>query len=266
LGDALTDRNAAFGRLAKRVRFKNAVHHWVRVTEVPVYDDGTCHPHFHIAAWVDGETYHKGAAHYIEFEGLRKDWRECLRVDYDPVVRIERIRSLRECAKYTTKTGDYVSERLDGDGYDGDPEKAALLYVGLKKRRLISWSASLRALRAELGLLGDDADDDDLTPEATLGFPEGYKYVGDEHYAKAMVTARTADFKLLKFKAVAEKDTATRMALGNPEIRRQVEALAVGQSIEFTIHNGLSGPARRTLVLKATRGLQDETHFELRRR
>jgi hypothetical protein len=243
LGDALTDRNAAFGRLAKRVRFKNAVHHWVRVTEVPVYDDGTCHPHFHIAAWVDGETYHKGAAHYIEFEGLRKDWRECLRVDYDPVVRIERIRSLRECAKYTTKTGDYVSERLDGDGYDGDPEKAALLYVGLKKRRLISWSASLRALRAELGLLGDDA-----------------------HYAKAMVTARTADFKLLKFKAVAEKDTATRMALGNPEIRRQVEALAVGQSIEFTIHNGLSGPARRTLVLKATRGLQDETHFELRRR
>jgi hypothetical protein len=61
------------------------------------------------------------------------------------------------------------------------------------------------------------------------------------------------------------EDTATRMALGNPEIRRQVEALAAGQSIEFTIHNGLVGPARRTLVLKVTRSSQDEVHFELRR-
>jgi|SRR5262245_9747405 len=63
----------------------------------------------------------------------------------------------------------------------------------------------------------------------------------------------------------AMEDTATRMALGNPEMRGQVEALAAGQSIEFKFHNGGFGPARRTLVLKITRGLQYDVHFELRR-
>jgi hypothetical protein len=52
------------------------------------------------------------------------------------------------------------------------------------------------------------------------------------------------------------------MALGTPEIRRQIEVLAVGQSIEFKIDNGRTGFARRTLVLKVT---QDELDFELRR-
>ena len=41
--------------------------------------------------------------------------------------------------------------------------------------------------------------------------------------------------------------------------------LAVGQSIEFRFHNGGSGPARRTLALKVTRGLRDDIQFELRR-
>jgi hypothetical protein len=61
------------------------------------------------------------------------------------------------------------------------------------------------------------------------------------------------------------EDTATRMALGNLEIRQQVAALAIGQSIEFKLHNGGSGAARRSLVLKVTRGLGDEVKFELRR-
>jgi hypothetical protein len=61
------------------------------------------------------------------------------------------------------------------------------------------------------------------------------------------------------------EEAATRMALANPEIRRQVEGLAVGQSIEFKFLNGGSGAARRMLVLKVTRGLQDEVQFELRR-
>ena len=65
-----------------------------------------------------------------------------------------------------------------------------------------------------------------------------------------------------RFRREAE-DTVTRMALGNPEIRRQVEALARGQTVEFTFHNGATGPARRTLVL--TRNLQDEVQFALRR-
>ena len=55
------------------------------------------------------------------------------------------------------------------------------------------------------------------------------------------------------------------MALGNPEVRRQVAALPAGQSVEFTFHGGAPGHARRTLVLKVTRGLQDDVHFKLRR-
>jgi hypothetical protein len=51
------------------------------------------------------------------------------------------------------------------------------------------------------------------------------------------------------------EDTATRIALGNPEIRQQVEALAIGQSIEFKFHNGGSGAARRTKISRGGRRL-----------
>jgi hypothetical protein len=61
------------------------------------------------------------------------------------------------------------------------------------------------------------------------------------------------------------EDTATRMALANPEVRQQVETLAIGHAIEFKFHNGRSGAARRPLILKVTRGLRDEVKLELRR-
>ena len=57
------------------------------------------------------------------------------------------------------------------------------------------------------------------------------------------------------FRREAE-DVVTRMALANPEIRGEVEALAAGQSIEFKFDNTRTGFARRTLVLKVTRGSQ----------
>jgi hypothetical protein len=67
-----------------------------------------------------------------------------------------------------------------------------------------------------------------------------------------------------KFARSEMEDAVTGMALGEPEIRRQIEALAVGQSIEFKIHNGLEGAGRRALVLKVTRRLF-EVDFEVRR-
>jgi hypothetical protein len=42
------------------------------------------------------------------------------------------------------------------------------------------------------------------------------------------------------------EDTAIRMALGNPEIRRQVEALTAGQSIEFAHWRSKLGAASWT--------------------
>jgi hypothetical protein len=48
------------------------------------------------------------------------------------------------------------------------------------------------------------------------------------------------------------EDAATRMALGTPEIRGQIEALSLCQSIELKFDNDRTGFARRTLVLKVT--------------
>ena len=69
---------------------------------------------------------------------------------------------------------------------------------------------------------------------------------------------RLRQHRLFRRKA---EDAATRTALGTPEIRGQIETL---KSIELRFHNGAPGPARRTLVLKVMRGLEDEFRFELR--
>jgi plasmid rolling circle replication initiator protein Rep len=110
LGEAITQRNAAFARLSKRERFRRSIVGWLRAMEMPAGEDGRVHPHFHVLLWVREQEYF-GTDLYIEHAEWQGMWKQCSRIDYTPQVRIERLRSFREGTKYAVKDGDFVKPR-----------------------------------------------------------------------------------------------------------------------------------------------------------
>lgn len=98
LGDTLTAMNSAWNRLRLRKEFKPVLG-WVRTTEVTRGRDGSAHPHFHALlmvppSWFRGQTYVK-QARWVEL------WRDCMRLDYQPVVDV---RAVKERAPEAAQT------------------------------------------------------------------------------------------------------------------------------------------------------------------
>lgn len=95
LRSTLADMNKAWTRLSQRKEFK-AVLGWVKAVEFTRNTDAaspwfdTVHPHFHALLMVK-PSYFTGKS-YVSHEGWVKTWRECLRVDYDPSVRVQTIK------------------------------------------------------------------------------------------------------------------------------------------------------------------------------
>lgn len=84
------DMNRAFTRMSQRRAWPGEG--WVKSLEVTRNSDtGEAHPHFHCLMFVK-PGYFSGP-NYISQEGWRELWRDCLRVDYLPVVNVKRVRS-----------------------------------------------------------------------------------------------------------------------------------------------------------------------------
>ena len=98
LGETLTAMNAGWQRLIKRKELKPILG-WVRTTEVTRSAIGEAHPHFHVLlmvppSWFRGQTYVK-QARWVEL------WRDCMRLDYQPVVDV---RAVKERAPEAAQT------------------------------------------------------------------------------------------------------------------------------------------------------------------
>lgn len=107
----------AWHKLIKREQFINVVEGYIRSTEIT--RDSKCvntyaHPHFHIILLVKSSYYKEN---YIRQEDWVKMWRECLRVDYDPVLDIRSVKAkgtsssavksaIIETLKYSVKYSD----------------------------------------------------------------------------------------------------------------------------------------------------------------
>lgn len=101
---------SGWSRLRKRKAFQDATNSWIRGLEVsPGHDRGSdCHPHIHAIIWVRRDYFKSNA--YLSQERIQRMWRQACRLNYDPVVWIERIRdqrgnmgAIREVCKYLTK-------------------------------------------------------------------------------------------------------------------------------------------------------------------
>ena len=116
----LSKMNKAWNSLVGRKAFPAIG--FVRSVEVTRSTEGEAHPHFHILMMVR-PSYFKGA-NYLSQEKWRSLWQLSLRVEYDPWVHIQVIKSakgegqaaeivqaLKETLKYTVKGQDLVADR-----------------------------------------------------------------------------------------------------------------------------------------------------------
>lgn len=92
LKNAINDLMKAWDKFSRRKEFKRVVIGWFRsfeVTRNPI--DGTFHPHFHVLLGVS-PSYFKGKD-YLTQEDWTSLWKDCLDVDYKPIVDIRIVKN-----------------------------------------------------------------------------------------------------------------------------------------------------------------------------
>lgn len=204
LSGTIDDLFSAVKRLYERNEVKKAWLGMVRNLEVThnidvkSKDYDTFHPHFHMIVAVRPSYF--TSRNYISQKRLQKLWKECLRVDYDPVVDIRRVKyragsdadnasdcdaakAVAECSKYAAKAADYIIP----DDWDLTVDTVRLLDAALDRRRLINYSGIFREVNQKLKLedsedgslvfVGDDvpAVDDSEVYRCTYWWYSGYR-------------------------------------------------------------------------------------------
>jgi plasmid rolling circle replication initiator protein Rep len=113
LRETLGIMNKGFKRMVERKTFPAIG--WLRSTEVTRGRDGNAHPHFHCLLMVPASYFGQGYMKQAEWVSL---WRECLRVDYNPVIDVQAVKKgvnpsslIPELLKYCTKESDMVVDR-----------------------------------------------------------------------------------------------------------------------------------------------------------
>lgn len=122
LRNGLQAMNQAWHRLVKRPEFSANVQGWIRTTEVTRSKNDYAHPHFHCLLMVRPSYF---AKNYVKQERWADLWRECARLDYQPIVDIRAVKSktpgdnglrraVSETLKYAVKPQDMQDAWLIG--------------------------------------------------------------------------------------------------------------------------------------------------------
>jgi plasmid rolling circle replication initiator protein Rep len=113
LRDTLKAMNQGYQRLVQRKAWPAVG--WLRSIEVTKGRDGNAHPHFHCLLMVPASYFSHGYIKQAEWVSM---WRSCMRLDYNPVLDIQAVKSgdqpsslVPELLKYCTKESDLVADR-----------------------------------------------------------------------------------------------------------------------------------------------------------
>lgn len=151
----------AFSKLTRRRPFLSAVKGYYRAMEVTHnLRKNTYHPHIH-AVFAVNKSYFASRNYVSQAEWARL-WRECLRLDYQPIVDVRKVKgdtadAVAEVAKYAVKPSDYIIP----DDWDLTIETIKLLDDALDRRRFVSFGGVFGEYHRRLHL--DDIEDGDLT-------------------------------------------------------------------------------------------------------
>ena len=149
----------------KNPLFKKSIHGWFRALEVTYNEeDDTYHPHLHIVLAVKS-TYFKHSSYYITQKKWAELWANALKIDYAPIVHIQKTYSKKnsspeqEVSKYTVKDSDYLR--------NGDLKLSAkivdVLDSALRGVRLIAYGGVFKKIYQLL-----DLDETKLTDDEQL--------------------------------------------------------------------------------------------------
>lgn len=134
----------------------------------PTYD--TYHPHIHALLRVNKSYF--VSRDYIPLVDWIAMWRDCLDVDYDPSIRLQRVKSvddvsdkggkfvgeIAEISKYSVKDTDYIIP----DDWDLTTRTVATLDNALAGRQLIGYSGCCLDAKRALKIVNADSDTADL--------------------------------------------------------------------------------------------------------
>lgn len=203
LKQTIDDMLKGFDRLLKRRNVKAVVVGYYRGIEV-TYNrkENTFHPHIHILLQLAPSYMNKDK--YINQSTWKSMWKECMGIDYEPVVDIRKVKPRRnketgemenmigaicECTKYPVKDADYIHNDGTVEEVDIDAYVVETLDKALHGRRLIHFGGMLAKIHRELHLQDvdngdliqtDDSNDDAILPviQRCYAFNMGYmRYV-----------------------------------------------------------------------------------------
>lgn len=177
LAETIDNMMYAYRKLSYRKEFKQAIEGYLRVLEVTYNEKrDDYHPHFHILLPVKS-TYFNGD-YYISQKRWTELWRKSLKVDYDPIVEVHKVKTRKgkskaktdqesyfqamekaasEVGKYTVKPDDYIK-----DSPEVTMEVVGVLTEVLKGRRLVSYAGVLKSAYNALKMDDIDSDSADL--------------------------------------------------------------------------------------------------------
>lgn len=211
LRQTIKQMHHAFGKLRRRVEFETSIRAFFRSSEVTVNNKGarTYHPHMHVLLMVPRSYFKRSAGLYITHDEWVRMWRECLGVEYNPIVGITAVTevamakrenrkgsslsvrgAIREVAKYCVKPEGY-QEVVNGK-YWTDPNVFKELLEGLRGHRLYAWGGEFDKIRKELALKDVENPDTDLDDELQNIERPSQNY---KHIAKVLMTWRKLDAK-----------------------------------------------------------------------
>jgi plasmid rolling circle replication initiator protein Rep len=121
----------------------------------PQYD--TYNPHFHVLIAVN-PSYFK-SADYLSQAAMTELWRRSMRLDYDPVIHVERVKgntakAVAELSKYSVKDADYIVP----EDWDLTVDAVRTLDAALERRRLVAYGGVMREWHHKLHLSDEGAD------------------------------------------------------------------------------------------------------------
>nr|WP_013364061.1 protein rep [Bacillus sp. JAMB750]BAJ22985.1 Rep protein [Bacillus sp. JAMB750] len=185
LSETISAMFDAFRRLTKYKAFKTSVRGFFRALEVTKNRDqesksfGTYHPHFHVLICVS-PSYFKKKELYIKQEEWTSLWQKAMKLDYTPIVHIQKVKpkeelndleiyekdfknamkeqnAILEVSKYPVKDTDVIH----GNKVTSENVETVLALDGaLAYKRLIGYGGLLKEIHKELNL--GDAEDGDL--------------------------------------------------------------------------------------------------------
>lgn len=136
-------------------KFRKTVQGWFRALEVTYNkDEDTFHPHIHAIILVDKSYFKKDNKDYMQTTDWVHMWRTALKLDYDPVCDIRKVKNgkgkhkaVAEVAKYTLKDSDFIF-----DDTKLTDKLVEVLSNSLRGRRLFAFGGLLKQIAKQIGI------------------------------------------------------------------------------------------------------------------